>query len=77
MFLVEWERRTRELEGRAAQLAERGYRSVVLPVWGAKAQLFTRGRPLPFTHDERLRREPSAADIVQWARGRLADRGDG
>src|SRR3989441_11732980 len=36
VFLVHWDRRNRELEWRSAQLAERGYRTVVLPVWGAQ-----------------------------------------
>lgn len=74
VFLVQWDRTNRELDWRAGQLAERGYHSVVLPVWGAQARLFTHQEPLRFTLDQRVLPNPSPAEIVRWARGRLADK---
>ncbi|MBZ5557114.1 MAG: glycosyltransferase family 39 protein [Acidobacteriia bacterium] len=60
-----------ELSLRARYLEDHKYRKATLPVFGAHADIFTRGELDGFSREQRLAPDPSPDAIVAWARQEL------
>lgn len=74
VFLVHWTYANEEMASRARYLEEHGYRKAVLPVWGAHAEIFTRGEIDDFSRVHRIQPDPSLEAVVAWARQRLVEK---
>jgi hypothetical protein len=74
VFLVYGTYENAEMGWRVHYLEEHEYQKAVLPVWGAHAEIFTRGDVDGFWREQRLARDPSPESIVRWARQQLQER---
>lgn len=74
VFLVHWTYENAELQWRIRHLSEQGYQRTELPVWGARADVFTRRDLDSVSRRDRLNEPPSPANIVAWARREIQRR---
>ncbi len=71
VFLVYGQYSNAELAWRSHYLEARDYQKTVLPVWGAHAEVFTRGGIEGFSETQQLPGKPTPENIVGWAARRL------
>jgi hypothetical protein len=74
VFLAQWSFENEELAWRVRYLAEQKYQRMVFPVWGARAEIFTRGEMDGLSRTQRLDGDPSPGGIVSWTRRRLQEK---
>jgi hypothetical protein len=74
VFLAQWSFENGELAWRVRYLAEQKYQRTVFPVWGARAEIFTRGEIDGLSRTQRLNGDPSPGGIVSWTRQRLREK---
>jgi hypothetical protein len=74
VFLLYGNLQNDEMRWRVRYLEQQQYRKTVVPVYGASAQIFTRGEVEGLWQNERIAADPSPPAMVAWARQQLQNR---
>lgn len=74
IFLVHWTYDNAEFSWRTRYLVAHQYKKAVIPVWGARAEIFTHAELEGFSLDQHIEPHPTPDKIVGWTRQRFEEK---